>query len=69
LASPAQAIENQQPLAAAECFDGLMARLGLGRQLGLVLGQEAILGQREMQVQDDRSGRVAALPSTSAASP
>ncbi len=53
----AQALEDQQPLAAAQRLQRGPARLGVGRQSGFVLGQQALFGQREVQVQDHQVGQ------------
>ena len=53
----AQPLEDEQPLPAPQPLDRRPPRLRLGRQARLVLGQEALLGQREVQIEDDQIGQ------------
>ena len=60
----AQARKDEQALFAAQRFELALARLGLGGQVALVLGQQALLGDREVQVEDHQVGQGVASPFT-----
>ena len=52
-----QPLEDEQPLAAAQLLERRAARRGLRRQLRLVLGEQPLLGAREVQIEHDEIGQ------------
>ena len=53
----AQPLEDQQPLPPPQLLERRAPRLGLSGQRGLVLGEQPLLGQREVEIEHDQIGQ------------